>query len=276
MAAGGHGTGRGPGSDTVAGVRQLFPVLADPTASVDPVAFYLGAHRPAPSGRPWVAVGMVASVDGATAVGGVSGALGGDADRRVFRAVRAIADVIVVGAGTVRAEDYGPVTLTDAVMRARQAAGRPAEPPRLAVVSASLDLDDGHRIFSGETPPLILTVDDAPSPARRRLESVAEVVVAGTGRVELTGALRALSERGATVAVCEGGPGLVRELVTGDLVDEWCLNVAATIVGGGSDRVVAGGPEVGQSVELASLLADDDLLAVRWLRRRSGPTSAGA
>ena len=66
------------------------------------------APRRPPTGRPWVLVNMVASIDGATAVDGRSGGLGGPGDKAVFHALRAVADVILVGAGTVRAEHYGP------------------------------------------------------------------------------------------------------------------------------------------------------------------------
>jgi len=98
-------------------VRQLLPTPGD----VDPVAAYLAAARPAPADRPWVAMSMVSSLDGATAVGGRSGPLGGEPDREVFRAVRAIADVVLVAAGTLRVEGYGPVRLSDAARSARVA-----------------------------------------------------------------------------------------------------------------------------------------------------------
>ena len=79
-------------------MRQLLPESAE----VDPVAAHATAARPSPGHRPWVALNMVASVDGATAIDGVSGGLGGSGDTEVFRALRAIADVILVAAGTVR------------------------------------------------------------------------------------------------------------------------------------------------------------------------------
>ena len=86
---------------------------------------------------------MVASVDGATAIDGVSGGLGGPADKQVFSAIRGVADVILAGAGTVRAERYGPPRTPPSIQAARRARGQAAK-PRLAVVSRSLDLDPGH------------------------------------------------------------------------------------------------------------------------------------
>lgn len=247
-------------------MRQLLPLPGD----VDPVAAYLAAPRPAPAGRPWVTVGMVSSLDGATAVGGRSGALGGEPDRTVFRAVRAIADVVLVGAGTVRAEGYGPVRLSEATLAARVEAGRSADPPRLAIVSASLDLDL-RRAADGPVRPLVLTTEDAPERRRAALAELAEVRAYGYGRVDLAAALGDVGADGARVVVCEGGPALNAALAEADLVDEWCLTLAPAVVGGDSRRVVDGAPELGgagQRLELVSLLEEDGVLLGRWLRRR--------
>lgn len=246
-------------------MRQLLPEPGD----VDPVAAYLAAPRPAPAERPWVAMSMVSSLDGATAVHGRSGALGGDPDRAVFRAVRAIADVVLVAAGTVRAEGYGPVRLSEASAAARLEAGRSATPPRLAVVSASLDLDL-RRAAEGEVPPLVLTTEDAEPGRRAALEALAEVRSHGTGRVDLPAALADLRADGAGVVVCEGGPSLNAALVADDLVDEWCVTLAPTVVGGDSPRVVDGAAELAElhALELVSLLEEDGVLLGRWVRRR--------
>lgn len=84
-------------------MRQLLPFPGDP---VDPAALYGDL---APGGtRPTVRLNMIASVDGATAVAGVSGGLGGAADQALFAVLRSQADVVLVAAGTIRAEHYGP------------------------------------------------------------------------------------------------------------------------------------------------------------------------
>lgn len=248
---------------TVPRMRQLHPSVAE----VDPVVAYLGASRPVPADRPWVVVGMVASLDGATAVDGRSGALGGPADRIVFRAVRAIADVIVVAAGTVRAERYGPVRFSDEVRDARVAAGRSPDAPRLAVVSASLDLDPEQ--LAGDGPrPLVLTTGDADAGRRAQVAEHAEVRTMGSGRVDLAAAMASLRADGAEVVVCEGGPTLNGALVDADLVDEWCVSLAPVIAGGSSARMVDGAaPVTDRSVlELASLLEADGVLFGRWIR----------
>ena len=246
-------------------MRQLLPEPGD----VDPLTAYLAAARPAPAGRPWVAMSMVSSLDGATAVGGRSGPLGGTPDREVFRAVRAIADVVQVAAGTFRTEGYGPVRLSEESRAARVAAGRSPEPPRLAVVSASLDVDLS-RPAEGPVRPLVLTTEDADPGRRADLEEQVEVRAHGTGTVDLADALAGLHADGVGIVVCEGGPSLNAARVGADLVDEWCVTLAPAIVGGDSRRVVDGATEVGtgQPLELVSLLEADGVLLGRWVRRR--------
>lgn len=245
-------------------MRQLLPHPAE----VDLLQTYLAGPRPTPDGRPWVVVGMVASLDGATAVDGRSGALGGPADREVFRAVRALADVILVAAGTARTEGYGPIRLSEDAQAARAAVGRGAEPPRLAVVTTSLDLDLSR--FAGEeSRPLVLTTEDADPQRRTRLEAQAEVRSAGQGTVDLGAALAGLHEDGARVVVCEGGPTLNAALVEADLVDEWCVTLAPAVVGGDSHRLVNGAGDVTDrgDLALAQLLEADGVLFGRWIRR---------
>src|SRR5947199_10649134 len=117
-------------------MRELFPVPGD---DVDPLERYAGDNRSHPAGdRPWVLVNMIATVDGATAVEGRSGGLGGPADKLVFQAIRAVSDAILVGAGTVRAESYGPPRPTPG--------GGP--PARLAVVAQDLELHATARDFA--------------------------------------------------------------------------------------------------------------------------------
>lgn len=164
-------------------MRQLLP---RPAAEVDPLALYSAAVRTPPAGRPWVMVNMIASADGAVTVGGTSGGLGSPADRAVFAAVRACADWILAGAGTVRAERYRLPRPSAAARAARLAAGR-SERPGLAVVSASLDLNPDLPMLAdrhpGEARPLILTGPDAPADRAERLAETAEVVRLPTAAV---------------------------------------------------------------------------------------------
>ncbi|HSP04409.1 MAG TPA: dihydrofolate reductase family protein, partial [Acidimicrobiales bacterium] len=145
-----------------------------------------------------------------------------------------------------------------------------ADPPRLVVVSGSLDLDLS-RAAEGPVRPLVLTTEDADPTRRAALEELAEVRAYGHGSVELAPALADLRADGVGVVVCEGGPSLNASLVEADLVDEWCLTVAPNVVGGDSRRVVDGAPELvgaGQPLDLVSLLEEDGVLLGRWIVRR--------
>ncbi|MDZ7733711.1 MAG: dihydrofolate reductase family protein [Acidimicrobiia bacterium] len=143
----------------------------------------LRRRRPAgAAGRPWILVNMVASTDGATTIAGRSGGLGGPADREVFRALRGVADVILVAAGTVRAERYGPPKVTDDVRARRETRGQ-SPVPRLAVVTREIDLDLGAPVFTESDPPPIVITGGGADRARRTEVARAgiDLVLAGTG-----------------------------------------------------------------------------------------------
>ncbi len=223
-------------------MRQLLPGPAD---DVDPVDVY--DDFPAVDGRPSVRLNMIASVDGATAVGGVSGSLGGAADKRVFDALRSLTDVVLVAAGTVRAERYGPSSMP------------------VAVVTRSCLLDWEAPFFTDPiAKPIVVTVSNAPTDNLERAGQVADVVLAGTDDVDLTRAVIALGERGANRVLAEGGPTLNGQLATADLLDEVCLTLSPKVVSGGSKRIVTG-TDVPEPIDMAvrSLCEADGLLFLR-------------
>jgi len=218
-------------------MRRLLP---EPAGEVTPLEAY--ADGPSAVDRPAVRVNMVASLDGAITVEGRSGGLGGDADWRVFMTLRALADVILVGAGTVRNEGYGPPRLSEEAQAARRARGQ-ARLPSIAVVSRALTLDWGSRFFA-EAPddarPLVVTCASAPDDGRRRAAEVADVIVAGDDDVDVGGALARLGAEGVASVLCEGGPTLNRALAADGLLDELCLTVSPLLVGGAGPRMLAG------------------------------------
>ena len=247
-------------------MRQLLPS----PGPVDPVSAHATADRTAPPGRPWVLANMVASADGATAVDGVSGDLGGPADKAVFSALRALSDVILVAAGTARAEAYGPPR-TGADRRRERAERGQAPYPRLAVVTRSLDLDPASPMFTeAAEPPLVYTVAGAPQDRRAALADRSELVAAddGSGGVDLAEVLADLGRRGVATVLCEGGPSLIGQLVAADLLDELDLTTAPVLVAGKSKRVAVG-PAVAppQALVLAHLWEDEGVLLARYVRR---------
>lgn len=246
-------------------MQRLFPPGGASPVDLDDA--YAGALRWPVTDRPWVLANMVSSIDGATAVTGVSGPLGGAADRAVFAAVRAVPDVIVVGAGTVRAERYGPPRSTDERRRRRAAAGqRPV--PRMAVVSGRLDLDVATPLFTeAEERPIVLTTAAAARDDVARVAAVADVVVAGEELVAPATALAELHERGARTVLCEGGPTLLGVFVAAGLLDELCLTFAPLLVAGGSARIAAGPvPDAPTGMLLSHVLEEDGTLFLRYLR----------
>src|SRR4029079_4014090 len=105
----------------------------------------------------WVRGNMIASLDGGATDAGKAGGLAGAGDRAVFSLMRHAADVILVGASTVRIENYSGAQLSVAARQERQQRGQ-AEVPPIAVVTRSGNLDPSARLFTRtEVPPLILT-----------------------------------------------------------------------------------------------------------------------
>ena len=217
-------------------------------------------------------VNFIESLDGAASVQGLSGALGRPADKVVFDTLRGVADVVLAGAGTARAEGYGALTTPPAHREWRRASGLPAHPV-MALVSGRLDLDPASALFA-EAPvrPLVFTTADAAPDARARLSEVADVMDAGTGRVDPALVVRELAARGLTQVLCEGGPTLFADVIAADLVDEFCLTLSPMLEGGTGPRIAtAGDGRAGppRDLELAHLLIAGSMLLSRWVRPSS-------
>lgn len=236
--------------------------------SLDPII--AAEARPAPPGRPWVVVNMVASADGATQVDGVSGDLGSSADLAVFVALRAACDVILAGSATVTAERYRPPRGNEA-RRARRVERGQAPLPRIAVVSNRGDVDLSLPLFAdatAESRPLVLVAGEVPDDRRAELDRVADVLVVGDERVDLGTALARLhDEVGARIVLCEGGATLNGLLLDADLVDEWCLTLAPTLVGGDAVRAArATTPGRARAMRLDRAFEADGELILRYVR----------
>ncbi len=243
-------------------MRQLFPVNRD---NLDVEELYRGGRPPRPK-RPYVAVNMVTSIDGATAVEGVTAKLGSPGDKRIFFLLRSLADVILVGAQTVRAEGYGPPRLDRTAVAARLARGQ-SSLPAIAVVSRSLNFDWSSSLFTDPaTRPVILTPASAQAEELRRAQGRADVVIVGDTSVDLAQGLEALSARGARLVLCEGGPTLNGELASAGVVDELCLTVAPTVVGGGGAARLMGARPLKRMLDAALLhmLEEDGFLFLRY------------
>ena len=232
-------------------MRRLFP---DPADEVDLRTSY-GVEATS-----HVRANFVSSADGSVSLEGKSGTLGNAADRELFQLLRAMSDVVLVGAGTARVENYGG---------AREVDGRI---PPIAVVSRSLDFDPQARLFTDtKVPPIILSCDSAPADRRRALDGIAEVLVAGDDDVDMNVALDLLAERGLRHVECEGGPHLLGWLIAAGRLDELCLTLAPVIAGGTAGRIVAGlQTQVADRLRLLHVLEDDGYLFLRYSTAAAG------
>lgn len=229
-------------------------------------------------GRGWTATGglrlnFIASVDGAITVDGVARGLQTPGDTRVFDALRDLADVVLVAAGTARAEGYRTVRLPEHRRNRRRDTGFRAELPT-AVVSRGLELDPRGGLFagSGADRTIVITCGAADPARRAALAAVADVVVAGDDDVDPAAARATLVDRGLQRILCEGGPRLTAALLRAGVVDELDLSVSPLLVGPGVDRMVSGaawqrGPV---PLRLAALLEEDGALFARYLPTGSG------
>ncbi|MED7949158.1 pyrimidine reductase family protein [Streptomyces sp. BE303] len=240
--------------------------FADP-ASLESLAAVYAYPDQVNHGRPWLRANMVAGLDGGARLDGLSEGLSGSADKRIFGVLRALSDVVLVGAETVRAEGYRPALARAEFAGARQAAGQ-APAPAIAVVTRSLGLDLAAPLF---TEPLVRTVvittEDAPGESRAAVAEVADVIVAGRGSVDLRAAVAALADRGWTRMLTEGGPRLLGQLAAAGLLDELCLSLAPLITAGDAPRIIhdAEMPDV-QRMRLVSLIEQKGFLFTRYLR----------
>ncbi|WP_128431070.1 pyrimidine reductase family protein [Streptomyces cyaneus] len=226
--------------------------------------------EPAPGGaQAWLRANMVSTLDGAAQHDGRSQPISTATDMRIFGTLRALADVVIVGAETVRLEGYRPARARAEFAEAREAAGQgPA--PAIAVVTASLDLDFSLPLFTSPLVPTLVLTGAAAAPDRIATaeKAGAQVVIAGDGvGVDPVRAVQALAELGHTRLLTEGGPRLLGQLVAAGVLDELCLTISPMLTAGGAQRI-AGGPSVSvpKRFELVSLLEEEGFLFGRYRR----------
>ena len=201
-----------------------------------------------------VRVNFACSADGAVTVDGTSKGLSSDADRELFHLLRSMADVVLVGAGTVRAENYGGARDTGGTI------------PPIAVVTRSLDLDPAARLFTDtQVPPIVVTCADAPADRRKALDGLADVIVAGTDTVDVREAVDQLAQRGLKHVLCEGGPHLFGWLAAAKVLDELDLSLAPLLAGGTAGRILAGvDSQLADPLRLVHVLEDSGHLFLRY------------
>jgi riboflavin biosynthesis pyrimidine reductase len=244
---------------------QIDSLWPQPSTALDDDAL-LARYAVADRAVPHVRVNFIASVDGAATSGGLSGALGVPADKRVFDLLRRLCDVVLVGAGTVRTEGYGPMVMDEAQVAWRRAAGL-ADHPVFAIVSGRLDLDPASRIFTdAPVRAIVITTGASSADKRAELARVAYVIVCGDTELDAAGVIAALVDRGLPQAHCEGGPSLFGALAAAGAVNELCLTVSPTLVGGDASRILTGSlpKETPVALSLEHVLHAGDALLLRY------------
>lgn len=246
-------------------MRQLHPDPADAVSTLDAYALprTSAAH---------LRVNMVSSIDGAAAIDGRVGTLSGPADGVLLHELRTLCDVLLVGAGTIRAEGYGPLRLDEEQQRRRTDAGM--EPvPRLAVLTRTLHLDLTASVFTDATArPLLFVTESAPASRREAAAQVGDVVVSGQTDVNLSSVASELARMGLPRILSEGGPHVLASMYAADLVDELCLAIAPMVTAGAGLRITAG-PLLAptRSMQLAHVLEHDGFLFLRYARAGGQP-----
>lgn len=219
-----------------------------------------------PADPKWLAVNYVSSADGAVEIDGLSAGLSNEADQSVFRLGRDLADVVLVGAGTVMAERFRGVHLGGSAVERRRR-HRLSDIPPAAVVTTGRTLSaDAPVITDAVVPTIVITCATAPRDKREAWAAAgATVLIAGTDAVDLTLAVDALVERGLRRIDCEGGPHLFGSLLAAGVVDELRLTVSPLLVSGTAERIATGAAINPAALELASVLAEGDTLLLRYL-----------
>ncbi len=242
-------------------MRSLMP---HPAEDVDVHAFYAESWLE----RGGLRANFVTSADGAAHAMGTSKGLQTPGDNVVFTALRDLADVVLVGSGTVTSEKYRPVHLSPERQQVRMQHGLARLQP-IAITTGSLRLDPDDRLFTDTDPgarTIVLTCASADADRRAALARVADVLTCGEDVVEPVLVRQALEERGLTRILSEGGPTAFAGLAAAGVVDELCLSLSPILVGPGAGRIVAGADEWpdARGMELVGLLEDAGALFLRY------------
>jgi riboflavin biosynthesis pyrimidine reductase len=232
--------------------RRLLP---DPAAGLDAAqvaaAAFGGDGAAAAMPRPFVALNMIATADGRATIAGRTAPIANRADYELFHALRERAGAVLVGAGTVRAEGYGPMD-------------------QVAVVaSRSLDLPVDRGLLAAPGNRVVVLT---PSPDRELPPCAAQV--AYVREADIATALRRVrAEHGIAAMVCEGGPHLNGTLLPGGLVDELHLVIGAKLAGGPDPLTILEGPQLDPplALELLSVHESGGYLFLRYGVRDAAP-----
>ncbi|HEY6781033.1 MAG TPA: dihydrofolate reductase family protein [Thermoleophilaceae bacterium] len=230
-------------------------------SSPDELASGLRLGDRAPADRPYLAINMVSALDGKATLDWRTKGLSTETDRQLFHQLRTQAEAIMVGAGTVRAERYGPLTKSDELRAKREREGLTPD-PLAVVVSARLDLPPDLPLLQAEEQRiLVVTASEAELPP---VPATVEYLRVGTDLQLALARLRV--DYGVRSVLCEGGPTLNAHLLAAGVVDELWLTLNPKLVAGEAALTIVAGRQLVEPVELelASVAMGDGDLFTRW------------
>ena len=214
----------------------LSPLAPEPPRPVHELLQAVRPHERAPAGRPFVFLNFVATVDGRAALEGRTQQLGGDDDLELLLELRALADAVLLGTGTLRAEGYAQLVRREERRARRTAAG--LDPDPLAVVlTRGFDIPWEAGLFQAPEQPILVYAGapgeppDVPAPVELvRLEDPTPAA-----------ALADLRRRGVRALLCEGGPTLAGALISAGLADELFLTLTPLLTGDEDEPAILSG-----------------------------------
>jgi riboflavin biosynthesis pyrimidine reductase len=212
--------------------------------------------------RPYVFMNFVSTLDGRAALDGSTRPLGGPADLEMLLALRDVADAVLIGPGTVRAEGYARLIGSEERRAARAAAGLAEDPP-VAIISRRFDIPWEAGLFAAsEQPVIIYTNPDAGEP--HRVSAPVEIV--RLDPCTPTAALADLRSRGVRALLSEGGPTLFRGLLADGLVDELFLTLTPVLTGDDAETPILAGGRLDLPARMALhwVLRSDQELFLRY------------
>ena len=229
-----------------------------------PAHEWLAELRPrerAPGDRPFLYLNFVASADGRASFQGHTGGLGSAADTLMLTELRAAAEAVLVGSGTIRAEGYGRLVRNAERIARRRAAGM-ADTPTAVLISRSFDIPWGAQLFEAADQPVIVYTGVSGEPP----EVAAPVEVVRMDDPHPHAVMADVRARGVRSLLCEGGPTLTSGLFGAGVVDELFLTISPLLTGeDAAPRIVEGhGLPEPAALALEWVLRHDDELYLRY------------
>lgn len=247
-------------------LSQIYP--EHKTVSGEDAVGELELNEKAPAERPYVICNMISTADGKATIDGRAGPISDPIDRELFHLLRTQADAVLIGAGTLRKEYYGPLVKTPELADLRERSG--LRRSQLACcITGTLDLSVDIPIFQDKHSE-IKTFTTQPEKTLADCPAAVSIIRMGDSAVPLAELFQSLHQDGIRSVLCEGGPNLNAELLRADLLDELFLSLAPKLESGRDNLTIVHGDTLAQptELELLSLMEANSSLYLRYRVKR--------